>query len=498
MLSYSFGGANSRIFSVDFEGEERMENIDIARDAGQPNKALKITSPIVPVMDGFLTVSFQDSVPKQDNPTVSGIEIVRAGDHYSHAVSGGPYTLVDVDGDGWALVAVDASRSHTHGPGHTISTFSWRIGSDVVADGSLTNLNLTVGVHDVTLTIVDTSGSISSDPTVITVKQKGFPELFVLTPASGGIAGGTSVTINGQDIGTATAVKFGRVLIPASQFTVIDLSTIVVTSPLAAVGVPVQVAVVTPIGESKPVPFTYVSSVPIEFEIRELLSVPKPTAVAFGPDGKLYVGAEDGVLYRFTLNDSYDTVVSSFSKQLDPITKRCILGIAFDPTETAELGGNLGVYVSTSEIYHGQYRNSFGKGVNGKIEVVRGANLELKTTVVSGLPVSEIDHAVNGIYFGKNTTFQRNISWCKFFRNLTSRSRFLRHQARRVNSIFLSEEIQTEVSRVERSRDQDEIAKTTSLLPFWWPIWDIQASTDSLHTMLTSMVIPSLDTDPQV
>jgi hypothetical protein len=121
-----------------------------------------------------------------------------------------------------------------------------------------------------------------------------------------------------------------------------------------------------------------------------------PTAVAFGPDGKLYIGTQGGMLARFTLNDSYDAVVGyTVSNVLATNKHMCILGIAFDPMEPPELADQISVYVSVSQIYHGQHRNSFELAINGRISVIRGANLDRVTDIIRGLPVSEKDHAVS-------------------------------------------------------------------------------------------------------
>jgi ribosomal protein L35AE/L33A len=66
--------------------------------------------------------------------------------------------------------------------------------------------------------------------------------------------------------------------------------------------------------------------------------------------------------------------------------------------ETAALGVNLGVYISTSLIYHGEYRSSSGNGINGKVQKVHGPSLEFVTNIITGLPISEIDHAVRRIF----------------------------------------------------------------------------------------------------
>jgi ribosomal protein L35AE/L33A len=423
----SFVDPGLRVFDVDLEGgEEILTNVDIVRDIGQAFKPLKL-SVTVPCMDNFLTLQFKLATPAANLPKISGIEVRRKGEHFAHAVIGGPYKAVDIDGDGFGLVQVDASQSHTHGPTSVLTAYTWRVGNDVVGSGKTTTLNLPVGEHELTLTIVDSSESIASDKTTVSVKLKGFPELFALSPTSGGVAGGTVVTLTGQDVGTATAVKFGRVSIPASGITVINSGTISVLSPAPGIGVPVKVSVVTPIGESNTLTFTFVSSTPIDFTISKIMNFVKPTALAFGPDGKLYVATQEGKLSRITLNDAYDTVVDSVTATIDPT--RVILGVTFDPTEPA--GPNLSVYITSSLIYHGERKSTSGNAISGKIQRVRGANLDIVTNVVTALPSSQIDHTVsltvaeapfvntqltmyslplqvNGIYFG---TYIEHMTW---------------------------------------------------------------------------------------
>jgi glucose/arabinose dehydrogenase len=120
----------------------------------------------------------------------------------------------------------------------------------------------------------------------------------------------------------------------------------------------------------------------------------------YRPDGRLYIGNTKGQLGKITLNDNFDAVVSSVISTIVS-ADRGIHGIAFDPLESADVQ-NPTIYVSTSDIFHGESRSSFGLAINGKIQTVKGANLDKVTDIVTGLPVSELDHAVNGIYFGNN------------------------------------------------------------------------------------------------
>jgi hypothetical protein len=72
------------------------------------------------------------------------------------------------------------------------------------------------------------------------------PTITAVSPASGPLAGGTSVTITGSGFTGATAVNFGST--PASSFTANSDSQITASSPAAASVGPVDVTVTTPGG----------------------------------------------------------------------------------------------------------------------------------------------------------------------------------------------------------------------------------------------------------
>jgi Malectin domain/IPT/TIG domain len=396
--SHSNDLPGERVFSVLIEDEEtkKINKLDIVKATG--GKFIALTKAIldIPVTDGFLTIDFQGFGGL--NPKINAIEVIRIGDHAAHAVIGGPYFGVDVDGDGFQNVSVNTIESHTHGitngvPNVLIS-YVWKKGIDIIGTGVKTNLYLPVGDNEVTLTVVDSTGSISYDETIIRVEPVGYPVLFSLSPETGNTIGGTTVTITGQDIGNVTSVRFGPFVL-TSGITVVNSGTIQVQSPGPAIGIAVKVTVNTTRGESNGLTFTYVGSTPIQFDDNFLLSLNSPTAVVFGPDGNLYVGSQSGNLTRLTLNDAYDQVINMTMVNITGGSMRCILGIAFDPLETPDMGSNINIYISTSLINHDGPQNSAGDGINGKVQRVWGANLENIADVVVGLPVSRIDHAVS-------------------------------------------------------------------------------------------------------
>jgi hypothetical protein len=330
--------------------------------------------------------------------------------HFSHAETGGPYTEVDTDGDGNAMVALDGRGSHTHRfPGQLVS-YNWTLanGQQFSALESPTNV-FTVGVHTIKLTVTDNGGDVASDSTTVTVFNSTTPDIAALIPNTGSIAGGYPV----QLVGTAFAsfhpanmtVNFNGVMLTGpSQIQIINsTSTIQVMAPVSALAGSVSVTVTTPRGASAPQLFVYIdSSVPsIAFSHGDVLTgIEGPTAVAFGPDLKLYVGTQAGGLYKLTLNETYHVVnkvgPSYILNQAYPVPSpgvQSILGLAFHPKNTNSVDPE--VYVSHGWLFHTEVH-----GYVGRITKVSGPTLETQTAVISGLPVSRHDHAVNGMDFG--------------------------------------------------------------------------------------------------
>jgi hypothetical protein len=100
-----------------------------------------------------------------------------------------------------------------------------------LADGSTGNFNSTSSNTRVNVTAV----------------VRFLPAVSSVAPASGGIGGGTPVTISGHDFSDATAVSFGGV--PASHYTVNSDSSITAVSPPESPGA-VDVRVTTPAGQT--------------------------------------------------------------------------------------------------------------------------------------------------------------------------------------------------------------------------------------------------------
>lgn len=125
------------------------------------------------------------------------------------------------------------------------------------------------------------------------------------------------------------------------------------------------------------------------------------TSIALGPDGKYYIGSLNGIVHVLTTD--FGNGVTNYCKSPNVGYMRSILGVAFNPAET----GFLRLYASTSVLkWGGKKLLPFSKGWhNGEIIAMQNTKLACiarVATVISGLPVSNYDHGVNGISFDHN------------------------------------------------------------------------------------------------
>jgi N-acetylneuraminic acid mutarotase len=118
------------------------------------------------------------------------------------------------------------------------------------------------------------------------------------------------------------------------------------------------------------------------------------TSLVFGPDGKLYAGTLDGLIYRFPVNadGTLGTPQIINSLQTAEGGQRMLVGMAFSPSSTAS---NLILWVS-----HSAYAFNDAPDWSSKITRLSGSNLGTVQDYVVGLPRSIRDHMTNSLAFG--------------------------------------------------------------------------------------------------
>jgi len=402
--------ASSSVFDVILNDETVLSRLDLSQYETHAAQSIFATVNANVAESGVLRLELRGT-----NPVVAAIAVRVATPHWAHAVPGGPYVVtVEQNAGAAALVTVDASESHTHGPGLELVRYEWKLGGNhqLLSDtnGPMTTFVLPVGSHVVTLIVTDSGGYQDSDIVTVTVLEAGFPVIDTIAPDFGSTAGGDRVAISGSGFGnpqttTTTTVQFGETVL--TDIEVVDAHTIIVlNTPPNSFNVPVRVTVQTPNGVSEAAIFNYYeNNVPVQFQstgnfflLNTILSLfrDEPSVVEFGPDERLYVGTVDGRIFRVGLTKNKVTGMA----YTEVLKGRAILGIAFDPADNTSIFGSFfpTFYVSHCELFH----DGLASIHNGKVSTVSGLFMKDVSDKITGLPVSNQDHGVNGIHFGDN------------------------------------------------------------------------------------------------
>jgi IPT/TIG domain/Glucose / Sorbosone dehydrogenase len=348
--------------------------------------------------------------------------------HRAHAVPGGPFYLVDWDRDGEEAVTFDAGNSHSHyfhagdsgkpNENGVIVSYTWTsITTGAVlytsADPRMSG-RFFLGTTLLQLAVTDTTGDVASAHTFVSVRmpyawEKNAPHVKAISANSSATYGGAVLTLTGYGFYNSPVVMFGSA--KAEVIKVESNTQMLVKVPVYPKPDRVLVLVNNNFGSgTSDIHFDFyksdVANVRFEtdwvkdkqgnkFEISEV------TSLRVGPDGLYYAATLDGFIYTIEL--SVDMVVSSYCKSPQVGNDRSILGLAFNPDEISLPPK---VYASTSTLYWGSKDNGDGWN-NGKVEVwQRGAQNESCMghlyDLVTGLPVSNHDHAVNALEFLNN------------------------------------------------------------------------------------------------
>ncbi|MDO6807541.1 malectin domain-containing carbohydrate-binding protein [Zobellia galactanivorans] len=178
------GGAGSRIFNIDVEGQQQKENYDIFVAAGGAATAVIETFSGINVTDGSLTITL---TPVTEYPKISGIEIIEpvvegaptadAGDDQVLTL---PISNVVLTGFGSDPDGGEVSYAWSQKSGPDLATLS---GADTA---SLTVSNLSAGVYVFTLVVTDDEGESDSDTVTVTVvNENGLLAVAEAAPTEG-------------------------------------------------------------------------------------------------------------------------------------------------------------------------------------------------------------------------------------------------------------------------------------------------------------------------
>jgi PKD repeat protein/N-acetylneuraminic acid mutarotase len=237
-------------------------------------------------------------------------------------------------------------------------------------------------------------------PELLTHSQVELPPVINDAPTGGSPFGGEEVSIAGLGFFPpgGVSVHWAGELLTGDGLEVTP-TTLRFAAPGGAAGVTVPVSVETPNGVSRQVDYTYLAgAVPISFEKSYLTDIPLPTSVEWGPDHRLYVGSVNGVIKVISFDHNYGITATQTVTAFSALPNSNIMGLAFDPFEPA--GAEPRLYVSHGTIYANGGGCFTGTSTySGQVSVVTGPEFDTVEPVVTGLPVSNHDHLVNGLQF---------------------------------------------------------------------------------------------------
>ncbi len=137
-------------------------------------------------------------------------------------------------------------------------------------------------------------------------------------------------------------------------------------------------------------------------------SIATPTALAVGPDGRIYVANSSGVLQALTLDPNTKQVTAV--QQITGPANICpagqstpagciqeIYGITFDPTDASSPPP---VYITNTVSGFGGQGQAPSTSFPGKITKISGAGYATRTDIITGLPISNSGHEANDLKFG--------------------------------------------------------------------------------------------------
>ncbi len=222
-------------------------------------------------------------------------------------------------------------------------------------------------------------------------------------PLLGSDLGGNLIRIDGLGFfpSAGVTVHWGATDLTAVDFSLLTPTAIEFLAP-AGTGA-IAVTVETPQGTSNSNTYQYSVSgpVPINFDLALTIPVNAATSGTVGPDGRLYVARNDGKITALEFDDAYTMVVNETTYDgVSSLSNENILGITTNPYDPAT---PVRIYVGHGEHYlNGGGPFAGPSPYTGQVSILEGPDFDTPIPLVTGLPTSNHDHAINGIAFDNN------------------------------------------------------------------------------------------------
>jgi hypothetical protein len=228
-------------------------------------------------------------------------------------------------------------------------------------------------------------------------------------PSVGTDLGGNRIEISGFGFfpSSQVVVHWGTQDLVLADFDEYASELIVLTSPPGSGAI--QVTIETPNGVSQPFPFNYSPTGPIPIRFNLLNSaaavVSNATSAAWGPDGKLYVVSLEGAIHVITYDGDYGVVSNEFKTGVSNLTNHDSLGVVFNPYDVYDPQdpSSVKIYVAHGEHFQNGGGSFTGPSdFTGQVTVLSGPDFDNPVPLVTGLPLSNHDHGLNGMFVDDN------------------------------------------------------------------------------------------------
>lgn len=250
--------------------------------------------------------------------------------------------------------------------------------------------------------IDDGSGATAIDPLLLAHDETDVsPVMHDMTP-SGLTAGGTPITIDGFGFFPAASVKvhWGGTVLQQANFTSLSPTRIQFLSPAGGGAIAVQVESANGTSNVKTYLYQLTGPPPIVFELAQTLIISEPTAGTWGSNGHLYVTSLTGQITEIVFGDDYSVVSTTTHAGISGLSNPNALSVVtnpYDPPSPVRL------YVGHGDHFvNGGTTPTGPSPYTGQVSLLEGPNFDTPVPVVTGLPVSNHDHAINGMAFDNN------------------------------------------------------------------------------------------------
>lgn len=138
---------------------------------------------------------------------------------------------------------------------------------------------------------------------------------------------------------------------------------------------------------------------PVIFDKQTVADTTNPTTAAWGPDGRLYVGHVTGEIKIYTFDDDYVVTDVQVVTTIQEGTNVNILGVGFSPFDESS---NPSLFVSHGQLFANggtAFPDTELSPYSGQVSVLEGPDFDTIQPLITGLPVSNHDHGINGLAF---------------------------------------------------------------------------------------------------